>query len=58
MREGYIKNIRKDLQQFSDFLGDKKWFAGSEVCISVSPCVNLTSLKLHKITTCVFLCLD
>ena len=31
MRDDYIKNVKSKIKQFSDFLGDKKWFGGAEV---------------------------
>ena len=33
MKDDYIKNVKSKIKQFSDFLGDKKWFGGTEVCI-------------------------
>ena len=31
MRENYIKNVKKTIQTFSDYLGSKEWLMGSEV---------------------------
>ena len=31
MRPAFVKNIATKLKQLSDFLGEKKWFAGEEV---------------------------
>ena len=35
MKDAYIKNVKSKIKQFSDFLGDKKWFGGTEVCIYI-----------------------
>ncbi|NP_001316275.1 glutathione S-transferase Mu 3-like [Kryptolebias marmoratus] len=31
MKPGYLKNQHVQLKQFSDFLGDRKWFAGDKI---------------------------
>lgn len=31
MKPGYLKALPGVLKQFSDFLGDRKWFAGDKV---------------------------
>lgn len=41
-KQGYINDLPGKLKQFSDFLGDKKWFAGDNVCMRV----------LHKFNRC------
>lgn len=33
MRDDYIKNVKTKIKEFSDFLGDKHWFTGSEVYV-------------------------
>ena len=35
MKDDYIKNVKSKIKQFSDFLGDKKWFGGAEVYVCV-----------------------
>ncbi len=30
-RDGYVKTAKESVQRFSDYLGDKQWFNGSEV---------------------------
>ena len=31
MRDDYIKNAKQKIKRFSDFLGEKQWFAGGQV---------------------------
>ncbi len=31
LKADYLKNVQRKIKRFSDFLGDKQWFAGSEV---------------------------
>uniref|UniRef100_G3NXU7 glutathione transferase n=1 Tax=Gasterosteus aculeatus TaxID=69293 RepID=G3NXU7_GASAC len=31
MKAGYLENLPKLLKQFSDYLGDRKWFAGDKI---------------------------
>ncbi|XP_037335108.2 glutathione S-transferase Mu 5-like [Pungitius pungitius] len=31
MKPGYLENLPKLLKQFSDYLGDRKWFAGNKI---------------------------
>lgn len=39
MREDLVKDITGRLKQFSDYLGDKKWFIGDEVqCTCIHAC--------------------
>lgn len=35
MKPGYLEALPGTLKQFSDFLGDRKWFAGDKVCNSL-----------------------
>ena len=32
MRDDYIKNVKDSLKRLSDYLGEKTWITGSEVC--------------------------
>ena len=31
LRDQYLETAKQKLQRFSDYLGEKQWFAGSEV---------------------------
>lgn len=35
MKADYVKTVKDKIKQFSTFLGEKKWFAGENVCLSV-----------------------
>ena len=32
MRDDYIKNVKDTLKRLSDYLSEKTWITGSEVC--------------------------
>lgn len=36
MKPDYLKMLPNTLKQFSDFLGDRKWFAGDKVYLSIN----------------------
>jgi len=31
LRDDYIKNVKQKIKRFSDFLGEKQWFAGGQI---------------------------
>lgn len=36
MKPDYLKTLPNTLKQFSDFLGDRKWFAGDKVYLFIN----------------------
>lgn len=38
MKPGYLKSLPEVLKQFSDFLGDRDWFAGEKVRLDGCHC--------------------
>ncbi len=35
MKDDYLKNVKDKIVAFSTFLGEKKWFAGDNVCVLI-----------------------
>lgn len=33
MKDDYLKNVVSSLKRFSDYLGEKTWFAGNDVSV-------------------------
>lgn len=46
MKPDYLKMLPNTLKQFSDFLGDRKWFAGDKVYLSINMRGVFTDLNL------------
>lgn len=45
LKPGYLKNLPVVLKQFSDFLGEGKWFAGDKVLFIVVVYCCIISIK-------------